>query len=669
MEMLTKGMVGDEDITKAEEPKYDYSDENLVNLPSRVLEGYLAKKYGTDRYVRERSSVFEEASKNKISDRESILTGPELEALSLVFEKQIKQMKAKAKGGVAEQMEMFQEGGLKDEGGTVDPVSGNEVPIGSTQEEVRDDIPAQLSEGEFVFPADVVRYLGLEFLMKLRQRAKAGLQKMEEMGQMGNSDEATLPDDIPFTVDDLDMREETEEEMEMYQGGAVKAQAGMYVAPSIAPVRAGTTTATQPFMTQPTVAQTPMAFQQPPVAQVNPNLTFANFLGPSAGGAPETEIRRYEHPDGRVRNITVVKATGLPLIPGELDKAKADGFDFKPEALKEEVKVEPIKQQTSRVQSTLSDGDGGPEPTITARDPAGDALSYKSVFNMDALDKNLASIGSMQLRSLGLNPYDMGRNVVTSARGKGNINNISLGAITGYYTKTKTDMGKKGINVNTLSATERNELSKAIDVARATVNEVSLDDEGNSLSQEDIISNINTLASVYGIEATSVKDIQKELGRNFNLDVQLGKKLSEVIEARQKSIKEREDKGTDTGTKPEKDMGLEGLGIGQMRGIQEALETGKGSLDTSGITFSGKTGDLGSTTSPTAGKGGMDASFGGGGSDDVSAGPDAAASGGFGGSSPGQDYGGTYKGSLITRKKSSKKNSKRMKKGGLASKK
>ena len=145
----------------------------------------------------------------------------------------------------------------------------------------------------------------------------------------------------------------------MYQGGAVKAQAGMYVAPSIAPVRAGTTTATQPFMTQPAVAQTNMAFQQPPVAQVNPNLTFANFLGPSAGGAPETEIRRYEHPDGRVRNITVVKATGLPLIPGELDKAKADGFDFKPEALKEEVKVEPIKQQTSRVQSTLSDGDGG----------------------------------------------------------------------------------------------------------------------------------------------------------------------------------------------------------------------------------------------------------------------------------------------------------------------
>ena len=72
-------------------------------------------------------------------------------------------------GGMAKQMELFEDGGLKDEGGTVDPVSGNEVPPGSTQEEVRDDIPAQLSEGEFVIPADVVRHIGLGNLMQMRQ--------------------------------------------------------------------------------------------------------------------------------------------------------------------------------------------------------------------------------------------------------------------------------------------------------------------------------------------------------------------------------------------------------------------------------------------------------------------------------------------------------------------
>ena len=55
-----------------------------------------------------------------------------------------------------EQMEIVSRGWTqgRQEGGTVDPVSGNEVPPGSTQEEVRDDIPAQLSEGEFVKPAD-----------------------------------------------------------------------------------------------------------------------------------------------------------------------------------------------------------------------------------------------------------------------------------------------------------------------------------------------------------------------------------------------------------------------------------------------------------------------------------------------------------------------------------
>ena len=111
---------------------------------------------------------------------------------------------------MAEQMNLFEDGGLEQDGGTVDPVSGNDVPMGSAQKEVRDDIPAQLSEGEFVFPADVVRFIGLERLMEIRQRAKAGLKKMEAMGQMGNSEEATIPDDIPFTIDDLEMEEEEE---------------------------------------------------------------------------------------------------------------------------------------------------------------------------------------------------------------------------------------------------------------------------------------------------------------------------------------------------------------------------------------------------------------------------------------------------------------------------
>ena len=123
-----------------------------------------------------------------------------------------KRKRNKIKKDLSNQMQMFEEGGLKEEGGMVDEVSGNDVPIGSTREEVRDDIPAQLSEGEFVFPADVVRFIGLEKLMEMRQEAKAGLKRMEEMGQMGNSEEATLPDDMPFSMEDLDIEEQENEE-------------------------------------------------------------------------------------------------------------------------------------------------------------------------------------------------------------------------------------------------------------------------------------------------------------------------------------------------------------------------------------------------------------------------------------------------------------------------
>jgi hypothetical protein len=139
--------------------------------------------------------------------------------------KMLKQHHSFNEGGVAKQMELFEDGGLKDEGGMIDEVSGNDVPTGSTREEVRDDIPAQLSEGEFVFPADVVRYHGLDKLMQLRDEAKMGLRKMEDMGQMGNSEEATLPDDMPFSMEDLDMEDDEpmqeDNSMEMAEGGYI----------------------------------------------------------------------------------------------------------------------------------------------------------------------------------------------------------------------------------------------------------------------------------------------------------------------------------------------------------------------------------------------------------------------------------------------------------------
>ena len=109
------------------------------------------------------------------------------------------------KGGdiMEQQMEMafMNEGGvLKDDGMRKDPVSGNDVPSGSMAKEVRDDIPAQLSEGEYVVPADVVRFHGVEKFEDLRRQAKKGFGDMERDGRIGGE---PVDDSFPIPLDQL----------------------------------------------------------------------------------------------------------------------------------------------------------------------------------------------------------------------------------------------------------------------------------------------------------------------------------------------------------------------------------------------------------------------------------------------------------------------------------
>lgn len=70
-----------------------------------------------------------------------------------------------------------------------DEVSGNPIPPGSEAEEVRDDVDVLLSEGEYVLPADVVRYWGVRFLEQMRQEAKMGLMYMQMDGRLQMVDE------------------------------------------------------------------------------------------------------------------------------------------------------------------------------------------------------------------------------------------------------------------------------------------------------------------------------------------------------------------------------------------------------------------------------------------------------------------------------------------------
>tara|TARA_R110002051_G_scaffold5348_6_gene27858 strand:+ start:587 stop:2212 length:1626 start_codon:yes stop_codon:yes gene_type:complete len=101
-----------------------------------------------------------------------------------------------AQGGLTDMNEQTQMAfALGGEAETVDPISGNDVPPGSLPVEVRDDIDAKLSEGEYVVPADVVRFFGVKFFEDLRMEAKMGLQQMEADGRIGGEpiDESTSP--------------------------------------------------------------------------------------------------------------------------------------------------------------------------------------------------------------------------------------------------------------------------------------------------------------------------------------------------------------------------------------------------------------------------------------------------------------------------------------------
>jgi len=106
---------------------------------------------------------------------------------------------------------------LGGEAETVDPVSGNDVPPGSLPEEVRDDIDAKLSEGEYVVPADVVRFFGVKYFEDLRTEAKMGLQQMDADGRIGGE-----------PVQEQEQPQGQEDSMDVAELKAALSESGMY---------------------------------------------------------------------------------------------------------------------------------------------------------------------------------------------------------------------------------------------------------------------------------------------------------------------------------------------------------------------------------------------------------------------------------------------------------
>jgi hypothetical protein len=319
------------------------------------------------------------------------------------------------------QMELFDDGGLMDEGGTVDPESGNEVPVGSMQEEVRDDIPAQLSEGEFVFPADVVRYIGLGNLMQMRQEAKMGLKLMDQMGQMGNSDEATIPDDLPFDINDLDMEDEPEYNVGGFVPGTQQQQqfgiSGFQQAATPttgvaqAPVQAASQQFVQP-MIRPQQAAVPTMKQYKP-AEIP---TFQQTIGQTPG--QYDELREYKNEAGMTMQIPF--KNGQPIYP------IPEGYKFvDPEKTKtEEVTTTPTTPQTTSVRDTSDSDERRRKEEEKTYGPGGgrlgvDGTIYGVSFDMggEGLDK-LKGIGSIVTGLLGSGTIPAG---ATATIKRGNV--------------------------------------------------------------------------------------------------------------------------------------------------------------------------------------------------------------------------------------------------------
>lgn len=207
------------------------------------------------------------------------------------------------------------EGGMLDDSGEV--VNGTQVPAGSLAEEVADDVPAMLSEGEFVVPADVVRFVGLERLMKMRDKAKEGLERMEEMGQMGNAEEVSNPDQQFSQVDDIAF----ENDIDSIMSEVDRDSAGMQTQQMFA--AGGFVTGTD-------------------LSKATEN--------------PAVDVRYYRHNDGRVMYITHINDKPMTAVP--------DGF--------KEVSPEEARQVGKKAEETAAaaggatgaiGGDGGGDAT------------------------------------------------------------------------------------------------------------------------------------------------------------------------------------------------------------------------------------------------------------------------------------------------------------------
>jgi hypothetical protein len=625
----------------------------------------------------------------------------------------------------AQQLEMFGDIGMAKSPAKKDPVSGNEIPKASTAEEVRDDIPARLSEGEFVLPADVVRYHGLEKLMNLRQEAKQGINTMDKMGQLGNAEEATMPDDLPFDVNDIEMSEGgmvnvagQPMQLPRIAGQQMQMQTGGFVSPTgtyQVPTQLSTTPSyfqnyaqsTAPFT--PFVPQTQTAI--PPIAPVTPPKTTGptfQTLIPSEGQRPVT--KEYRNAAGQKLFIPFINDKPIYPIPEgytEYVEEKAPIVEDKPAVTTPTTTVtgEGDSSDTVTVGTSIGKTGKGKTPTEesvtsktqsvlsglqqnTPKSTLSKAFNVVSKGLMGAMVPGMGLLGgalaggkayfgddqatSSQALGEALGSFDAAQGIGYDAQGnvtvsgpmasvmgtKGALNELSMAAYGKSYDVMTQELGvppsfqygyKNGDVDPTTNATYA--YGQAVD-DNGNVSYGSIDDFGISMSAMGATGFMGSLADVDRVvNSKTATQKQKMAAIKYKNMVQAKSKQKE----QDKKDKEAADRGG-TG-----DLG--GIGdLGSGYGIGESTGPGSQSMgiesDVAGI---------GTGTGPGATAGGATAAPGTGtdpGDPNQGDGGDT----GPGGTGDSSEHGGTYKGSLITKRKASGKLKKKyMKRGGLAS--
>ena len=311
------------------------------------------------------------------------------------------------------QMGLLGQGGLRDQGNTIDPVSGNRVPPGATQQEVRDDIPAQLSHGEFVFPADVTRYFGLDKLMQMRNEAKQGLTNMENQGQMGGAPvnaatgQAVIAPQVPTptvaapTAPTPAPRTASPGTTVTNTGGPVQSQFASSTSTAAPSGRVNTASARRPTVN----------WRAPQVQQYNNNTgsTYSGVMGSSYEQLQKSTVKKYTNPNTG-ENLYIPFVSGKPAFP------IPTGYMFEGD----------VQQQREASSSPTQTGVRSARTTSSRDDYAGDGDGYQTPDAYDSpptwnnIDEVVGVIGEPTT-------YDIMDRI--SSWGKDKISNLSVSGV------------------------------------------------------------------------------------------------------------------------------------------------------------------------------------------------------------------------------------------------